>query len=137
MKQKLALEWLKASHSDILVLEKIVNEDLITHMTSFHSQQSVEKSLKALLEFHSLKVPRKHDVLMLKDLVCDFIDIPNEDILEDLNTLYIDSRYPGDIGLLPNGKPTLQDAQAFYTFANEILNRVCKLLNVKKEDLIL
>ena len=137
MKQKLALEWLKASHSDILVLEKIVNEDLITHMTSFHSQQSVEKSLKALLEFHSLKVPRKHDVLMLKDLVCDFIDIPNEDILEDLNTLYIDSRYPGDIGLLPNGKPTLQDAQAFYTFANEIFSRVCKLINVKKEDLIL
>ena len=137
MKQELALEWLKASYSDILVLEKIVNDDLITHMTSFHSQQSVEKSLKALLEYHSLKVPRKHDVLMLKDLVCNFIDIQDEDILEDLNTLYIDSRYPGDIGLLPNGKPTLQDAQEFYAFANEIFSRVCKLLNVKKEDLIL
>ncbi len=137
MKQELALEWLKASYSDILVLEKIVNDDLITHMTSFHSQQSVEKSLKALLEYHSLKVPRKHDVLMLKDLVCNFIDIQDEDILEDLNTLYIDSRYPGDIGLLPNGKPTLQDAQEFYAFANEIFSRICKLLKVKKEDLIL
>lgn len=137
MKQELALEWLKASYSDMLVLEKIVNDDLITHMTSFHSQQSVEKSLKALLEYHSLKVPRKHDVLMLKDLVCNFIDIQDEDILEDLNTLYIDSRYPGDIGLLPNGKPTLQDAQEFYAFANEIFSSVCKLLNVKKEDLIL
>lgn len=42
MKQELALEWLKASYSDILVLEKIVNDDLITHMTSFHSQQSIE-----------------------------------------------------------------------------------------------
>ena len=106
-------------------------------MTSFHSQQSVEKSLKAVLEYHSLKVPRKHDVLMLKDLVCDFIDIPDEDILEDLNALYIDSRYPGEIGLLPHGKPTIQDAQEFYTFANEIFSRVCKLLNVKKEDLLL
>ena len=30
---------------------------------------------------------------------------------------YIDSRYPGDMGLLPYGKPTLEDAKEFHEFA--------------------
>ncbi len=135
MKHELAVEWIKAAYADMIVLEKIVDDSFITQMTSFHSQQSVEKSLKALLEYNSQKVPKKHDVLMLKDLVKDYIDIEDEDILEDLNTLYIDSRYPGDMGLLPNGKPTLQDAQIFYDFANNIFKEVCILLNITIEDL--
>lgn len=134
MKSNLALEWLKASYSDIVVLDSIVDNELITHMTAFHAQQSIEKSLKAILEYHENVVPKKHDVLMLKDKVADFITIVNEDILEDLNSLYIDSRYPGDIGLLPHGKPTLEDAKGFYNFAIDIFNEVCTLLNIDPEE---
>ncbi|ADN10051.1 HEPN domain-containing protein [Sulfurimonas autotrophica] len=130
MSSALALEWLKASYGDILVLEKIKDEELITHMTSFHAQQSIEKSLKALLEYNTQKIPKKHDVLMLKDRVEKYLQIENEDILEDSNTLYIDSRYPGDMGLLPNGKPTIKEAQEFSDFANKIFNEVCILLDV-------
>ena len=136
MNPKLALEWLKASYGDILVLEKIKDDELITHMTSFHAQQSIEKSLKALLEYHSQRVPKKHDVLMLKDKVEKYLAIDNEDMLEDLNTLYIDSRYPGDMGLLPSGKPTLEEAQRFTLFANQIFQEVSSLLQIKFEDLI-
>lgn len=135
MNRKVALEWIKASYSDILVLEKIVSDDFITHMTSFHSQQSIEKSLKALLEYHSQSVPKKHDVLMLKDKVEKYIHIAHEDLLEDLNSLYIDSRYPGDMGLLPSGKPTQLEAQEFYDFAKQIFNEVCKLVNVTIDDI--
>ena len=135
MSSKLALEWMKASYSDILVLEKIVNDDFITHMTSFHSQQSVEKSLKALLVFNSQAVPKKHDVLMLKDRVQMYIEIDNEDILEDLNALYIDSRYPGDMGLLPDGKPTQVEAKEFCIFAKQIFDEVCELLAITIEDI--
>jgi len=39
------------------------------------------------------------------------------------------------MGLLPNGKPTLEDAKEFYEFALDIFNRVCKLLNVDPEEL--
>ena len=41
-----------------------------------------------------------------------------------LDDLYIDSRYPGDLGLLPNGKPTLTDAEEFYEFAKDVYNKV-------------
>ncbi len=134
MKKDLALEWLKASYSDIIVLDSIVGNEVITHMTAFHAQQSVEKSLKAILEYHEAVVPKKHDILMIKDKVSGFITINNEDILEDLNSLYIESRYPGDIGLLPHGKPTLDDARGFYEFAKSIFYRVCKLLEIDPKE---
>lgn len=135
MNKKLSIEWLKAAYCDIAVLEKIVDDSFITQMTSFHAQQSIEKSLKAILEYHEDNVPKKHDVLLLKDKVQKYIQIDNEYILEALNTLYIDSRYPGELGLLPNGKPTLQDAQEFYNFAKDIFYQVCELLEITTKDL--
>jgi len=104
MKKNLALDWLRAAYSDIVVIDSIVDNDVVTHMTAFHAQQSIEKSFKAILEYHGKDVPRKHDMFMLKDIIAEYITIHNEDVLEDLNTLYIDSRYPGDMGLLPDGK---------------------------------
>jgi len=73
-------------------------------------------------------------VLMLSDLVSSYIQIDNEDILEDLNSLYIDSRYPSSFGLLPDGKPTLEDAKRFYEFTLEIFERVCILLGIRPEE---
>ncbi|MCD6172184.1 MAG: HEPN domain-containing protein [Sulfurimonas sp.] len=72
---------------------------------------------------------------MLKDKVEKYIHIDNEDLLEDLNALYIDSRYPGDMGLLPSGKPTQQEAKEFYDFAKQIFNEVGELLDVTIEDI--
>ncbi len=65
---------------------------------------------------------------MLNNLVSEYITIDDEYILEALNSLYIVSRYPGSFGLLPHGKPTLEDAREFYEFALDIFDRVCKLL---------
>ena len=132
----MALAWLKASYSDLVVIEEIVHNDYLSHMVAFHSQQSIEKSFKAILELHKNRVPRKHDLLLLKDLVAEYIDVDNEDILEDLNELYIDSRYPNSFGILPQGKPTLENAKEFYAFANDIFDKVCEILNVKKEDVV-
>lgn len=45
-------------------------------------------------------------------------------VLTDLDGLYIESRGPGELGLLPNGKPTLADAQQFYGHARRIYEQV-------------
>ncbi|HAZ03448.1 MAG TPA: hypothetical protein DD458_23930 [Prolixibacteraceae bacterium] len=37
-----------------------------------------------------------------------------------LDQLYIEARYPGEMGLLPDGKPTMQEVAAFYELANQI-----------------
>ena len=46
--------------------------------------------------------------------------IINEEVLSAFDDLYIDSRYPGNFGLLPYGKPTIEDAKEFYELAEDI-----------------
>ncbi|MDD5373623.1 MAG: HEPN domain-containing protein [Sulfurimonas sp.] len=43
-------EWLKAANDDLLTINEIINNNFLTHIVAFHAQQSVEKTLKALLE---------------------------------------------------------------------------------------
>jgi len=38
----------------------------------------------------------------------------NPDSLILLDQLYIDARYPGELGLLPDGKPSTSEAKEFY-----------------------
>lgn len=56
-------------------------------------------------------------------------------MLESLNELYIESRYPGDMGLLPYGKPTLADAKEFYEFANTIFEQTCTRLGISISEI--
>jgi HEPN domain-containing protein len=48
-----------------------------------------------------------------------------------LNSLYTDSRYPGDTGLLPEGKPTSDEALFFVTFAEEVYSQIKMHLETK------
>jgi len=50
---------------------------------------------------------------------------------EWLKSAQSDSRYPGEMGLLPYGKPTLKDAKEFFDFANMIYD---KIINILKEE---
>lgn len=135
MKIALATEWLKASYSDLAVIEEIIDNSFLTHMVAFHCHQAIEKALKALLEFYNSDVPKKHDLLLLQNLTNHYLLCENTDILEDLNELYIDSRYPGDMGLLPYGKPTMEDAKKFYNFTNKIFYQVCSLLEISMDEI--
>lgn len=71
-------------------------------------------------------VPRMHalETLLPKVSLHLSLKVQHIDLLEDLDRLYIDARYPSDLGLLPEGKPTLEDAQAFYVLANAIFEQV-------------
>ena len=50
----------------------------------------------------------------------------DSDMLYTLDGLYIESRYPGEFGLLPNGKPSLADVRSFYDVAVSIYETVLK-----------
>ena len=44
----------------------------------------------------------------------------NSDLLVLLDQLYIDARYPGELGLLPDGKPSISEAREFYNLGKII-----------------
>ncbi len=125
----ICFEWLKSAKDDLFVIEKISNEALLTNVIAFHSQQAAEKSLKALLEFHKKDVPKIHSLNRLFKLTENYLKPDNQEVVNILDSLYIESRYPGALGLLPDGKPSLEEAGGFYKFAKDIYNKVSLLIN--------
>ena len=48
--KKQAEEWLYAANDDLKVISKIIDDETLTNMITFHSQQAIEKSFKSILE---------------------------------------------------------------------------------------
>jgi len=122
-------QWLESGEMDLGSIEQIIQRADLTPVAAFHSQQCVEKCLKAVLEEYARRVPKEHSTLKLYGLVRDLIPLEvDRDILTDLDDLYIESRYPGELGLLPNGKPTREDAQRFHRFAQSLYEQIRQML---------
>jgi len=131
--KELAAAWLSSAEMDLENIKRVRDDVFLTPVSCFHSHQSVEKTVKAFLEASKTKIPKTHDLLRLWGLLSEHLDFKIDmEILQKLNDLYIDSRYPGDLGLLPNGKPTIADAVEFYEFAEFIYNKI--LMEIKKLD---
>lgn len=97
----------------------------------FHAQQCVEKSFKAILEKMGSEVPKTHDVIRLFALVGNICSLEIDmELLQEVSELYIETRYPGDFGLLQDGKPTLEEAKTFFLFARDVYETVNMFLGV-------
>jgi HEPN domain-containing protein len=95
----------------------------------FASQQSAEKSLKAILE--SLAIPSiGHNLLLLVSMISEKIEVPDsiKSACKRLNRFYIPTRYPN---AFPGGAPVymydredafqaLKDAEEVFNFARKV-----------------
>jgi HEPN domain-containing protein len=88
------------------------------------------ESIDQIIQREERKVPKEHSTLKLYGLVKELIPLEADmEILTDLDDLYIESRYPGELGLLPDGKPTRADAQQFYDCAKNVYEQVKRILD--------
>jgi len=118
-------DWLETADLDLEAITHIIQNDRLTGHVAFYAQQAIEKSLKAIIEESGGRVPKIHSLSKLFDLCEDFISISiDDDIIIALDSLYIESRYPGEFGLLPEGKPNQKQAKLFYEFAQSIFETV-------------
>ena len=92
----------------------------------FHAQQAVEKCFKALMEEHAVDARKIHSLVTLYAKVEIFLVPHKLDIrmMRILDSLYIDARYPGDLGLLPDGLPTRDEALSFQAYALNVYDLV-------------
>jgi HEPN domain-containing protein len=131
MKQ-ITKDWLEAADTDIESIGCLLQNERLTGQVAFHARQAIEKALKALLEEYGDRVPKVHSLSKLFDSCSEYLDFqPDEDLIIALDSLYVESRYPGEFGLLPDGKPTIKQAQIFYEFAQEIYQTVTRQLENK------
>lgn len=127
--KEITAAWLAAAKDDLLLIEEIYQNEELTHLVAFHAQQAIEKAFKAILEESGAGVPRIHSLeTLLPKIHAQFEFSGSFELLEDLDKLYIDARYPGDFGLLPYGKPTLSDAVNFKNVADDIYHIIQKRL---------
>ena len=123
--KKTTNDWLVSAESDLLLIQMIINQESLTHLSAFHSQQSIEKTFKALVEEYELGFLKTHSLETLFEKVRTIISIEiDTDMLTLLDQLYIDARYPGELGLLPNGKPSTVEAIDFFSLASKLYESV-------------
>jgi HEPN domain-containing protein len=119
--------WLDFAETDLRAAKALLKEDGLAPVVCFHAQQSVEKCLKALIEFKGVNPLKSHDLIMLYGHVDGMIEL-EEDTLAALNQIYIDARYPASLGSLPGGPPDAGDAMGFYEYACDVLAQVRAVL---------
>ena len=122
-------DWLFLAQTDIDTAEIIVNEKHLTHIAAFHCQQAVEKYFKAFLLEKDLPALKVHNLVKLYAEVKKVSKLSfDEDLLTMLSNAYVESRYPGDLGLLPHGVPPVEQIADFLKLAKEVENKVQKEL---------
>ena len=133
--RKATEEWLASARDDLETVEELIDNNQLTHVVAFHAQQCIEKCFKALLEEWEERVPNIHNlVTLLAKVEGASLDSVDEDLLERLNQLYIEARYPGERGLLPEGKPSREEAHRFRQFAQSIHEQVRRALQDGDEE---
>ncbi len=129
MKDKVK-EWVRFAELDYKSAIKLNEDENLTSSAAFHCQQAVEKYLKALIENLDIDVPRVHTLLVLMNIVMRNYKIEfDRDILDQINEVYIDTRYPSSTGLIPDGIPQRETIALFLSFVENIKDKVAKILN--------
>ena len=94
-----ALRWLeKAEHDLITARQTLALADGPTDTPCFHAQQTVEKSLKALLTAHGTTFPRIHDLMPLLDMAAPLLPDLEEhrEAFAQMTDYGVEVCYPGD-----------------------------------------
>jgi len=108
--------------NDLQAAVIIINDEYpLTNIAAFHCQQAIEKYFKAFIIEKDIPLIRTHDLIKLNGMINEIKDLGiDEKKLMVINEVYIDSRYPGDLGLMPDGMPTNEQVKEFIKYVNEI-----------------
>lgn len=130
--KKTTRAWVDFAHRDLEAARLLADNEYVSNAVLFHSQQCVEKCLKALLEQNRVPVPHIHSVVKLHSVLKKEAEISlslKDDELDLVDAVYIDTRYPSGLGLLPSGFPTREDARELLEIAEKVFKETSQTLN--------
>jgi len=130
---KISKKWLKKAKEDLITAETLLDSpeeriEFLTASIGFHSQQCVEKSLKAILIFNQKDFKRSHDIHYLLNLIEDELDSNSSEKIRDnadmLNDFAVNARYPGDYEDfdIDESKQAFQIAKLVFNIVKDILD---------------
>lgn len=125
-KSKLVEEWVQKGKSDLKNAEVLLEEGGTIDAVCFHSQQAVEKYLKAFIVYNKLPTRKIHSLVALakqaarkEPRLLDFTDD-----YKTLEAYYISSRYPPDTDIYTHeeGVKALQTAKDIVEFISGLIS---------------
>jgi len=124
-------QWLEYAARDLKAAELVMKESYLSNVCLYHCQQAIEKAFKAILEEATIKIPRIHSVTALYEKFPTEIKakvIIDTNVLGEIDDIYTDSRYPADVGLLPDGFPSEEKAKEIYDISKKMFDEINKYL---------
>lgn len=128
-----AKEWLTFSKKNLetatLLFEANHYEDII----GVELQQSLEKLLKSVMAYESIRIPKEHDLLKLYFMIDTLTPIEGEELvfLRIATDYYKEDRYPN-----PNySLPPREEIKEILDFVLDFFNRVCRILDIETGEL--
>ena len=125
-------EWLAHAQSDLKLSQLGKdNPEILHEQICFHSQQSVEKALKAVLLFSKIDFPLTHDLEELSYILEGAgIHLPQDILDVGILTPYaVEARYPGYWGEL-----TGQDVDEAITLSERVLKWAAAYITKETES---
>jgi HEPN domain-containing protein len=122
-------KWLIKAENDLKVAENEMNvsaENIVTEAICFHSQQAVEKFLKAYLVTKNVEFGKTHNLKFLLDL-CIKEDKEFEKVnIGNLSFYAVEIRYPDEFII-----PSIDEAKECVKIAKEVKEFVLKKIKDK------
>ena len=125
-------KWLIKAHNDLKVAEneiELTPEDMVTDAICFHSQQAVEKYLKAYLVFKKIDFDKTHNLEFLLELCIEKDEDFSQIDVEGLSFFAVEARYPDDFYI-----PTEEEARECLEKARKVKDFVFTKLDIKDTD---
>ena len=115
---------LKAEQDISLVHEVIGNSNVAPEIMLFHIQQCVEKLIKALFSYHSVRFSKTHDLEELVELACEHVIVLPSfmEKLMELSPYAVDGRYAIIHDDLHDIADMLAKSEQFLTCVHETVN---------------
>jgi len=117
------LEWLVKAEQDYQTAETMSRKKKtpVPDVVGFHSQQCIEKYLKALLVLKRLDFPKTHDLIELLEIAIKrepLLDIYRPE-LRILNPFSVQFRYPGESATIEESRKALKVMRRVRKFLKE------------------
>jgi HEPN domain-containing protein len=126
-------KWLIKANKDLKVSENEIvlpSEDMVTDAICFHSQQAVEKYLKAYLIFKQVEFDKTHNLEFLLEICIETDNDFSQIDVGNLSFFAVEVRYPDDFYI-----PTEKEARECLEIARKVKEFIYKKLNITDSDI--
>ncbi len=133
MNEKVKL-WLIKAFEDYLSMKSLLDSSLIEYTTSvicFHSQQLVEKLLKAFLTYHNVQFPRTHMLEILKQKCLEIDEEFQKLNFKNLSVYAVEVRYPDEFNI-----PCIEETNECVEIALQVKEFILKKLNITEKEIL-